>query len=61
MASSSSSNQTFKVIICPGNGCVDSKNSNWYGELKIKLENNDISCICENFPDPFEAKREIWY
>jgi uncharacterized protein len=52
--------RTSKVIICPGNGCSDIMSSNWYGKLKRELEKNGIPCICQNFPDPYEAKREIW-
>ena len=49
------------VIICPGNGCNQIRQSNWYGEMYniLKAEHN-IHCICDNFPDPLHAKREIW-
>lgn len=49
-----------KVIICPGNGCTDIRKSNWYGMLHNKLEAQGIISVCENFPDPNEAKRSIW-
>ena len=48
------------VIICPGNGCYDIRSSNWYGELFNELSNKGISCVCENFPDPLHARRELW-
>lgn len=48
------------VIICPGNGCTDIRNSNWYGQLHDILTERDIPCICENFPDPIHARRDRW-
>mmetsp|Transcript_17984 Transcript_17984/g.39220 ORF Transcript_17984/g.39220 Transcript_17984/m.39220 type:complete len:206 (+) Transcript_17984:132-749(+) len=48
------------VIICPGNGCSDVRNSNWYGRLFNELCNRDIGCVCENFPDPLHARRDRW-
>jgi hypothetical protein len=48
------------VIICPGNGCSDIRNSNWYGQLHQQLVHKGISSVCENFPDPLHARREIW-
>eukprot|EP01083_Nonionella_stella_P060157 157249_1 len=48
------------VIICPGNGCTNIRQSNWYGHLQEQLKERDIKCICENFPDPFKARRKIW-
>jgi predicted alpha/beta hydrolase family esterase len=48
------------VIICPGNGCTDIRNSNWYGDLFELLEGKGITCVCENFPDPHHARRDIW-
>lgn len=48
------------VIICPGNGCATIKRSNWYGDLYQKLLDRGIPCICENFPDPYQARRDIW-
>jgi len=48
------------VIICPGNGCSDIRRSNWYGKLFHELNKRDISCICENFPDPLHARRDQW-
>jgi len=49
------------VIICPGNGCNQIRQSNWYGEMYniLKSEHN-IPCICDNFPDPLHARRDIW-
>lgn len=48
------------VIICPGNGCTNIRKSNWYGYLAKELHAKQIPCICENFPDPYEAKRSVW-
>jgi predicted alpha/beta hydrolase family esterase len=48
------------VIICPGNGCSNIRRSNWYGKLFNELNKRDISCICENFPDPLHARRDQW-
>lgn len=48
------------VIICPGNGCTNIKESNWYGELHNILVDKSIPCLCENFPDPHRARREKW-
>eukprot|EP00956_Cyclotella_meneghiniana_P024525 scaffold49344_cov88-Cyclotella_meneghiniana.AAC.4 len=48
------------VIICPGNGCTNIKESNWYGELHDILVDKSIPCLCENFPDPYRARREKW-
>lgn len=49
------------VIICPGNGCTQIRRSNWYGRLHdILTEEHKIQCICENFPDPSLARRDIW-
>ncbi|GMH62238.1 hypothetical protein TL16_g09083 [Triparma laevis f. inornata] len=50
----------MKVIIAPGNGCNNIRQSNWYGQLHDKLTANGITSICENFPDPYDAKRGIW-
>ena len=49
-----------KVIICPGNGCVNIRRSNWYGMLYADLVKRGVACVCENFPDPYEAKRGVW-
>mmetsp|Transcript_14602 Transcript_14602/g.31764 ORF Transcript_14602/g.31764 Transcript_14602/m.31764 type:complete len:139 (+) Transcript_14602:14-430(+) len=49
------------VVICPGNGCSQIRRSNWYGRLHDFLtEKHGIQCVCENFPDPLHARREIW-
>ncbi|KAL7537785.1 hypothetical protein ACHAXR_008076 [Thalassiosira sp. AJA248-18] len=49
------------VIICPGNGCSQIRRSNWYGRLyDILTQKHNIQCICEDFPDPLDAKRDIW-
>jgi predicted alpha/beta hydrolase family esterase len=48
------------VIICPGNGCNNIRQSNWYGELYNILSEKAIPCICQDFPDPLHARRERW-
>jgi len=48
------------VIICPGNGCTDILESNWYGYLHSELEERKIPSICRDFPDPYRARRDIW-
>ena len=49
-----------KVIIAPGNGCTNIRRSNWYGWLASELEKLSVTVVCENFPDPINARREIW-
>jgi hypothetical protein len=48
------------VIICPGNGCTDIHQSNWYGLLHDKLKDLNIRSYCEDFPDPLHARRDRW-
>jgi uncharacterized protein len=48
------------VIICPGNGCDNIRQSNWYGLLYDMLEERNIPCECNNFPDPLHAGRDRW-
>lgn len=48
------------VIIAPGNGCNNIRQSNWYGQLYNQLSNRGILCVCENFPDPLHARRDRW-
>jgi predicted alpha/beta hydrolase family esterase len=50
----------MKVIILPGNGCTNILKSNWYGWLQRTLKSENIECIAENMPDPYEAKRSVW-
>eukprot|EP00571_Detonula_confervacea_P017235 CAMPEP_0172311990 /NCGR_PEP_ID=MMETSP1058-20130122/16318_1 /TAXON_ID=83371 /ORGANISM="Detonula confervacea, Strain CCMP 353" /LENGTH=209 /DNA_ID=CAMNT_0013025327 /DNA_START=8 /DNA_END=637 /DNA_ORIENTATION=- len=59
MKTSASSSPT--VIICPGNGCSPIRTSNWYSQLYDDLaDKNDIRCVCDDFPDPLHARRDIW-
>lgn len=51
---------TPTVIICPGNGCSNIRQSNWYGHLFQRLTELSIPCICEDFPDPHKARRDRW-
>lgn len=48
------------VIICPGNGCNNIRESNWYGQLYDQLAEKGIRAHCENFPDPLHARRDRW-
>ena len=48
------------VIICPGNGCSNIRESNWYGQLYNFLLEKEIPCICKDFPDPLHARRDRW-
>jgi uncharacterized protein len=48
------------ILICPGNGCTNIRSSNWYGTLHDQLIQAGIPSICENFPDPYAARRSIW-
>jgi uncharacterized protein len=48
------------VIICPGNGCTNIRQSNWYGDLYDQLRQKGIPVVCEDFPDPFMARRSVW-
>lgn len=48
------------VIICPGNGCTNVRQSNWYGYLYDQLVMKGIPAQCENFPDPLHARRDRW-
>lgn len=48
------------VIICPGNGCSSIRQSNWYDHLFQCLTELGIPCICEDFPDPYKARRDRW-
>lgn len=51
---------TPTVIICPGNGCSNIRQSNWYGVIYDKLIEKNIPCICKDFPDPLHARRDRW-
>merc|ERR1719356_106930 len=49
------------VVVCPGNGCSNIRRSNWDGRFHDKLVNDHkIQCVCEDFPDPVHARRDIW-
>eukprot|EP01059_Diplonema_ambulator_P009897 TRINITY_DN19879_c0_g1_i1.p1 TRINITY_DN19879_c0_g1~~TRINITY_DN19879_c0_g1_i1.p1 ORF type:complete len:207 (+),score=52.72 TRINITY_DN19879_c0_g1_i1:42-623(+) len=53
-----------RIIILPGNGCGDVRDSNWYGwlEEKLKRELEEAGVVVElrNMPDPVVARREKW-
>ena len=60
MKTSTSSRPT--VIICPGNGCNQIRQSNWYGQMYNILTSSEhnVHCICSSFPDPLHARRDVW-
>mmetsp|Transcript_83471 Transcript_83471/g.190395 ORF Transcript_83471/g.190395 Transcript_83471/m.190395 type:complete len:206 (-) Transcript_83471:177-794(-) len=62
LLSSASEMVARRLVIAPGNGCSDIRRSNWYGWLhdKVKSEGLFEEVKCENFPDPYDAKREVW-
>jgi len=57
-------------MILPGNGCEDILGSNWYADLKEKIEQlfknweggyialNKV--ICLDMPDPYVARESVW-
>lgn len=51
-----------RVVIVPGNGCVDVYECNWYSELRDNLISLGIfsDVVLHEMPDPYEAKEEIW-
>jgi len=48
------------VIILPGNGCTNTRGSNWYGWLADRLTAAGIEVGIENMPDPMTARESIW-
>lgn len=44
------------VIIVPGNGGGNVRNSNWYGWLEKQLEKHGHRPVLRNMPDPFTAR-----
>eukprot|EP00439_Symbiodinium_sp_Y106_P052348 s4362_g7.t1 len=52
-----------RCVIAPGNGCSPIKEANWYFWLAKSLNGTKLlqeEVLLRDFPDPFEAKREIW-
>lgn len=50
-----------RVIILPGNGCAPIETANWYKWLQNELnKTGEFDAICEEMPDPDEAKKSIW-
>jgi hypothetical protein len=58
--------KSSKLIIIPGNGCSDIRNSNWYQWLADNLKSdykntaNNLEIICETMPDPYTARAKYW-
>lgn len=49
----------MKAMIIPGNGNTEIR-SNWYMNVKQKLENLGIEVVATNMPDPDLARRSVW-
>ncbi|KAK7480955.1 hypothetical protein BaRGS_00027770 [Batillaria attramentaria] len=49
-----------KVVIVPGNGSGDVKDSNWYGWLHEELTTTGVKSVLRNFPDPVKARESYW-
>ncbi|CAE7195590.1 Rbbp9 [Symbiodinium pilosum] len=51
-----------RCVIAPGNGCTPIQESNWYAWLAENLRHQDLfqEVLLRDFPDPYEAKREVW-
>ncbi|KAL9644344.1 hypothetical protein ABK040_005803 [Willaertia magna] len=57
----------FVFMILPGNGCDDILGSNWYADLKERIEElfkreegRKCTLIVKDMPDPFVAREKIW-
>lgn len=54
----------MKVILIPGNGGAGKAtlSSNWYGWLadSMKKRQDRVTCLVENYPDPFVARSTEW-
>ena len=51
-----------KIVILPGNGCVDVLNSNWYGDFALQASKTfpEYEIVLRNMPVPYVAKESIW-
>jgi predicted alpha/beta hydrolase family esterase len=52
-----------KIVIVPGNGCGNVRDSNWYGYAEDKLsQRSDLfeAVVLRNMPDPVKARESIW-
>ena len=51
-----------RIMIVPGNGCTNVRNSNWYGWLADQLESLGLfsQVILQNMPDPYVAREKHW-
>ncbi|CAE7210875.1 Rbbp9, partial [Symbiodinium necroappetens] len=52
-----------RCVIAPGNGCSPIQEANWYSWLAQSLNRKKLlqeEVVLRDFPDPWEAKREIW-
>lgn len=49
-----------RILIVPGNGCTPIRQSNWYGVFHVALGERQMESICEDFPDPYQARRDRW-
>jgi len=51
-----------RCVIAPGNGCHPIGDANWYGWLRERLLGEGMfdEVVCRDFPDPDDARREVW-
>jgi len=51
-----------RCVIAPGNGGGAIRDANWYGWLHDELVKAGVfrEVICQDFPEPEEAPREVW-
>ena len=62
MAELGSASSLKRCVIAPGNGCSPIQEANWYAWLASSLKRGRTfeEVHLRDFPDPDEAKREIW-
>mmetsp|Transcript_41496 Transcript_41496/g.60864 ORF Transcript_41496/g.60864 Transcript_41496/m.60864 type:complete len:198 (-) Transcript_41496:392-985(-) len=52
----------MRVVILPGNGCTNVRDSNWYSWLEQRLQSDNYidEVVLRNMPDPNRARRSHW-
>lgn len=50
----------MRVVILPGNGCVNVRRSNWYGWLARELTSSGVEVALCDMPDPNGANEKLW-
>ena len=55
-------NNSFSLMIVPGNNCSNITKGNWYYWLSLELTKHfpDADIICKTMPDPHAAREEFW-